>query len=87
MSQSDLFEGTVLKDEGQRLVESHNDDFVLRMRQEARKICFVHGSVTSDDLREYAQQRGLVPKHRNAYGAIFLGKEWESIGYERSRLV
>jgi len=98
MSQSELFQNPVrvaldnvaaiqAKQHGQALVESHNEDFVEVMREEARRVCYAHGTVTSDDLREYAGRAGLAPNSPNAWGCLFLGKEWESVGFERSRLV
>lgn len=74
------------KDCGQAEVEEHGQEFVGTMRDVALGIARTRGSVTSDDLRRYAAEHGLVPHHPNAWGAIF-SKGWRSVGYTRSALV
>jgi hypothetical protein len=82
-----LTQAKTSKEAGQALVESHSPDFVEQMWSEAKRIATAQGSVNSDDLRIYAIKTGLRPHHPNAWGAIFLGKEWKSIGFTRSSLV
>lgn len=79
-------DGDALKTEGQAQVAEHNHVFMETMRTFARNHAVHHGSVTSDDLRLYAAEHGLVPKHPNAWGAIFHGKGWKAVGYTRSKL-
>lgn len=69
---------------GLNLVESHNEGFMEIMRRQARLIAMEHGSVTSDDLQEFAARQGIEPTHPNAWGAIFR-QGWRSIGFEPSR--
>lgn len=85
--QFDLFESKNGKEAGQALVESHNEHFVERMRAQARRLCAINGTVTSDDLREAANDLGIRPRHPNAWGAIFHGDEWRAVSYTRSKLV
>ena len=84
--QRDLFAGEELKEKGQKRVEGNNAGFVREMRAQAERICSVKGSVTSDDLREYARIRGMVPDHPNAWGSIFRGKRWVRVGYRKSEI-
>lgn len=65
----------------------------LRYREQleiARRIayeCAVKKSViTSDDVREEAEARGLcLSFSKNWSGSVFRGKEWESVGFAVSR--
>jgi len=82
--QLSLPEGQSLKSAGQDLVAGHNEEFVSLMRAEAMRISNGLGYVTSDDLRVYAARIGLEPSHPNAWGAVFKGKGWRSIGYRKS---
>jgi len=86
-TQLNLPEASSAKHHGQALVESHNERFVEVMREEARRLCRADGSCTSDDLRAYALLAKLSPKHPNAWGSIFRGPEFESVGFERSKLL
>lgn len=90
MNQADLFDrktATAHKDAGIETVREHNSDFIAMMQATARNISQAVGSVTSDDLRRAAQNYGIEPRHQNAWGAIFRGKEWMAIGYTKSTLV
>ena len=82
-----LREGLLLKTAGQRLAEQHSSGFVGFMRDLAIDIATRRGSVTSDDLRRYALKEEITPHHPNAWGAIFRGKHWHSIGHLRSKKV
>lgn len=42
------------------------------------------GSVTSDDVRRWADTMGCQPDSPHAWGALFLGKEWMWLGRQRS---
>lgn len=83
----DLPAGIREKEEGQNLVETHTPDFVDTMREAAKSIALSKGTVTADDLRSYGLKNGLRPHHPNAWGAIFKGSEWRTVGYTRSALV
>ena len=87
MTQLDLFIGTQRKEAGISLVESNAVPFIEAMRREAIRISILRGSVTSDDLRLYADRHGFIPHHQNAWGAIFRGKAWRIVGRKKSELV
>jgi hypothetical protein len=76
--------GTLLKERGLDSVESHETTFVEKMRRRAVEIATESGTVTSDDLRSYAKAYGIEPNHQNAWGAIFRGKLWRSVGRKKS---
>ena len=81
------YDGRRLRDEGKDLVESHNGEFMETIRKVARSIARQQGRVTVDELRGWAKQNGLAPKHQNAWGAVFRGAEWEEIGEQPSSFV
>lgn len=78
--------GLQFRDAGLDSVEQRSMTFQERMRWEAIRICRRKGYVDSDDLRELAEQEGIEPHHPNAWGAIFRGKEWRSVGFSQSRI-
>lgn len=69
---------------GLDFVEASNEGFMEIMRRQARLIAIERGSVTTDDLRDFADQQGITPTHGNAWGAVFR-KGWKPIGFEPSR--
>lgn len=79
-TQLELSEGKQHKEAGIELVTEHNSDFVEVMREFAANFSMQHGSISSDEVRSYALNRGLSPKHKNAWGAVFHGKHWKAIG-------
>ena len=90
MSTPDLFDlkaGIAAKDAGQDKVQEHGEDFVESMRTYAKVIAVRNGTVTSDDLRKHAAMYGITPHHQNAWGAIFRGFGWKSVGFTRSTLI
>lgn len=82
----DLATARARRDAGLKLVAEHNPHFVHLMREQALLIAERNGTVTSDDLREYANLHGIMPKHPNAWGSIFRGKHWRCVGRTKSRL-
>ena len=76
-AQVDLFAGLAARDEGIRKVAENNEEFLDLARRTAVAICELRGCVTSDEVREAMP---LVPKHPNAYGAIFKDKRFEWTG-------
>ncbi len=82
----DTIKAKLERDKGLDKVEGNNDSFVHRMRAHAKHIAQRTGHVTSDDLRRYASSHGLEPKHPNAWGAVFRGKQWICIGRRKSTL-
>jgi len=69
-----------LKEAGLELVEKNNQTWVQYMRVYARLFSKRYGNVSSDDLRARANFLGWQPKSPNAWGAIFQGNEWRSLG-------
>jgi hypothetical protein len=89
--------GAALKEEGLGLVEDKNSDWVRLLRAKAVEIAIEHGEVHIDDLRRFADAEGLAPEqfcdkcleggcdrlHKNAWGAVFRGKNWIFTGRYR----
>jgi hypothetical protein len=75
------------RDKGVRRVASKNGTFLETMRGVARLICRQKGSVTADDLREWADKHGIKPTHYNAWGAIFHKSEFTCVGRVTSKQV
>lgn len=84
MIQLSLEQGALLKEDGLASVAENNTAFLAVMRAEAIRISLSRGWVSSDDLRVYASQQNLEPTHRNAWGAVFLGRCWKVIGHRKS---
>lgn len=78
-------QGQQAKQMGLFQVEGNNQVFVETMRGFARIFCRDHGSVTTDDLQDKAEELGLEPKHPNAWGTVFRGKDWVVLNFEPSR--
>lgn len=74
------------RESGQDRVESHNREFVAQMRIIAKQICKERGTVSTDDLRRYADAHGIVPPHFKAYSVIFRGKDWAFVAWKPSEI-
>jgi len=83
----DFEAGHSLKAHGQEMVSWANLLFVETMREEAKRICERVGHVSIDDLRMRAQQLGMEPNSKNAWGSIFHEKGWRIVKYARSGVV
>lgn len=83
----DLATAEVRKSLGIHQVTDHNRTWVNSMREIARQICAKNGSVTTDDLRVYADNHDFHPRHPNAWGAIFHGNSWKCVGTTNSKYV
>lgn len=83
----DRTRATRLRDEGVRLTEMANTEFVQTMRDHAIEVCRRTGQVHIDDLRKHALELGVQPASSNAWGAIFRGKGWHAIGLRASEFV
>jgi hypothetical protein len=81
----DAAKETVLKEQGLNDVAEHAEHFVSVMRRVARKISEESGFVSTDNLRVYADQLGIVPHHSNAWGAVFMGKHWKVVSRKQSQ--
>lgn len=84
MTQLSLYRGESAKLQGIELVGLKGSAFVTLMRGVAAAICRERGSVTCDDLREYAAGNDISPHHPNAWGAIFRPPTWKCIGRRKS---
>jgi hypothetical protein len=62
-------------------VASRNVEFLRRCREFALAVCISSGSVTIEDVRDFARAQGLVPTHPNAWGAVFKTADFEPVGY------
>ena len=76
-AQMDLFTARRRRDAGIARVSSKNAAFLEAMRGVARMICRQKGSVTADDLREWAARNDIQPSHANTWGAVFHRSEFE----------
>lgn len=85
--QLDLKLAIAERDLGLDAVECSNEVFIETARAGARMICRAKGSVTADDMREWCADRGLQPKNKNAWGAIFRGHEFVPVGFVISKQV
>jgi len=72
------------KETGLRTIREHTMEFQERMRIVAENICRNKGTVTSDDLRFFADQARIKPIHKNAWGGIFHGNGWTCVGRKKS---
>ena len=74
-------EGLDLKEHGLNVVECNNKEFIETMRNELVRyfnfVTIVRGNtfnpveVTTDHVRQFAEDNGLSPRSPNAWGAIF----------------
>lgn len=77
MSQTELFRGRQLRDQGMQRVQSHNQAWLEVARAVAGRIAARQGVVCTDDVRE---QLDVKPDHPNAWGAVFKSPEFEPTG-------
>lgn len=80
-----LSKGLLLKRQSLDQVKENNREFVQHMRAVAIDIALDEGSVTIDDVREYADRIDWQPRHPNAWGAIFINRGWQVIGTSLSK--
>ena len=76
----DLAAGKRLRDEALDTQEDINPEWIDTARATARTIAHIHGEVNANQVRRVMEARGLFPKHPNAWGSLFRGKEWERTG-------
>lgn len=75
-----------LRAAGMESCARHYRDQLLRAQRIAVDLAREKGVVTSDDVREEAERRGMVLSFgKNWVGSIFKGKEWVKVGYVQSR--
>ena len=77
-----LHEGRRLRNRGASQVAAKNAEFMQTMRNAAFNIAKQFGTVTSDDLRLWADDFNIAPTHPNAFGAVFTNnKDLEPCGF------
>lgn len=82
----DKEEGERRRDRGCEIVAMRNEHFVRLARAKAIEIAKENGTVSADDLREWAERNLIEPKHPNAWGGVFRGiKRFEVVGYIQSK--
>lgn len=77
--------GRQAKEHGLDLIERHSDGFVQAARRYARTFASLNGTVTADDVRRWAEEHGMAPRHPNAWGAVFRG-DFVHQGYTQSTI-
>lgn len=77
--------GQELKYEGIARVAKNGHEFRELILPVARRLAEANGEVTSDELRDYADEEGIEPHHQNVWGSIFMGSEWQLICYRPSK--
>jgi len=82
----DTQQGECLKVAGQLSVETNDLHFLETIREVAKQISRASGFVSTDNLRPIAEAMGLHPKSPNAWGAVFMGKHWKTVGRKKSAL-
>ena len=76
--------GCEQKELGLFATELNNSDFVERARSVAMQLCQQHGFVNMDMVRAHRDMQDRQPSSSHAFGAVFNGKGWRMIGYEKS---
>ena len=77
-----LHEGRRLRNKGVSQVASKNGGFIELMRGVALMIARRKGTVTADDLSEWAGEHQVKPTSPNAIGAVFTNnKDLEPCGF------
>lgn len=87
--QADLFRGRtwgeILRDLGLDRLEDSAAEWLSIVRAVAVQICKDRGSVSSDDLRVWANENDCQPHHPNAWGGVFRGKQWTPVAFKQSK--
>lgn len=78
--------GRALRDGGIAQVESNGVVFVALMRDAAVEIAKRDGTVTINDLRQYADAIGIKPHHPNVWGSVLKSKLFVPVGYTQAKL-
>ena len=94
MTNPSLFDapaGERLQAKGIAKVRSRGAAFLVVMRSRAFVLARAHGSVTSDDLRKFAEEKFITPHHPNVWGAVFKGRphegwRWVADGFTKTKV-
>jgi hypothetical protein len=73
------------RDRGIAAVAGNNQTFIESARSIARMLCRQHGETNADEVRAECEKRGILPRHPNAFGAVFRSKEFIAVGDYISR--
>jgi hypothetical protein len=76
----DAPEAELRKAAGLAQVYRHNETWVSIARRCAESIAREHGTVTADEVRNVLYPLGYIPRHPNAWGAVFKGTQFEWTG-------
>ena len=83
---ADAVIGEARKRSGLKAVRGRNALFVSECRGYARQFAREQGQVSIEDVRRWAEARGLAPSHPNGWGAVFKTPEWRVVGFELSSI-
>ena len=78
--------GSALKQMGLYQTEANNQALVRLARAIAVDLCAKYGNVTIDQIRQDERIKEFTPSSPNFWGSVFMGEEWECVGYEPSQL-
>ena len=81
----DPWKGLELKHAGMERVALNNLAFLHKARRQIARILMERDTVSIDDLREWADDNGITPKHPNAWGTVFNGQGLIRFDYVPSR--
>ena len=77
--------GEQLKMDGLAEVEANGQEFIDNARSVALTLLRNKESITTDDVRDVLDEKGIYPHHSNAYGAIFKTPDFRCVGRAKSR--
>ena len=72
--------GEVARDEGIQRPAADNAEWLTAASRDAARVAARHGTVSSVDIRRWADAANFHPFSPNAWGAIFSGSQWEHTG-------
>lgn len=75
--------GQEQKKHGMDLVQDHNPDFVSLCKNYAHYYAGKHGAVSADEVRVWADNNDITPRHPNAWGVVFRSG-FTKVGYRPS---
>ena len=85
--QLDLFAARKARDQGLSRIESHHRDFLETIREIAQWLAKKKGRISADDVREHCSKIGIGAPHKNCWGALFTGGDFECCGWTISKQI
>lgn len=79
--------GEIARDEGIRRTAADNKEWLTGARREAARVAARRGTVSSVDIRKWADAANYHPFSPAAWGAIFSGPQWEHVGWTQCQHV